>query len=173
MTLVDDSIAILLQHPTTQHAGPRPPRLVRIHLHPAAAAAAALLVVAVAHAHVGEAVAAVIAAVLVAGAGAAAAEASLGGRDAVAQHGVVDETEGGREALVVLLVDGCYRVAGVVGEGADLAPLAGLLFGGDILVGGVSVGLVAAVGEGQRTGFEVPWWKKWRRLLTSSMTDLH
>lgn len=123
MTLVDHSIALLVQHPRAQHPRPLPRRLVRVNLVPAAAA-----VITIIHGHVGEAVARVVAAIPVLGAPAAAPEASLGGSHTLAQDGIVDEAEVGRQVLGVFLVDDGYGRGGVVGEGAELAPVAGLLF---------------------------------------------
>lgn len=96
MALVNNSITVLLQHPGTQHPRPRPRRLIRINLHPPRphhlVVPAAFLAKSL-DLDVRLARAPLVPAVGVARALAAAPEASLGGVDAGAEDGLVDEAE--------------------------------------------------------------------------------
>lgn len=133
MALIDDRITILLQHPRAQHPRPRPRRLIRINLRPPRPHHLVVAVAPLASGRldldVGLARAPLVPAVCVAGALAPAPEASLGGLDARAEDGLVDEAEVGGEGVGRELVDDRDGVGGVVGEGAELAPVAVELFG--------------------------------------------
>lgn len=163
MTLINNSM-LILQHPRAQHARPRPRSLVRVDLVPPPG-----LVVAVVGRHVGEAVAPVEAAVAVAGARATAPEARLGGGDAGTEDGLVDEAEGCGQDVGGFLIEDGYGVGCVVGEGADLAPVAVFRFrgrGGAVLGGvsgcdGLRWDLRSVPGRGGRNGAVgrgPPWW---------------
>lgn len=121
MTLVDGRLG--REEPAAQQAGLGTVHVVPVEL----GAAAGVLGLGVAVVLVLEAQTALILAVLVVGALAAGAEASLCGAHAGAENRGLEEAELTRERRVVLLVDDRHGMHVCRGEGAELAPVAGIL----------------------------------------------